>query len=182
MQHTFIKIAIFFFIIINASAAQIIPSNEIVATIDYNTTHYFAKTAAGKWGFYKSNSRVIIKAEYDTLFSLCDVEFDPSTYKTVSYQTGFFIGKKEGKSQLLDMNGTIITSVDGMMPRWMNGVVLVRNENEWGLIKTTGEFVLPIQCSEIEWHGDVLSLKEDDNWLLFDPKKGALVQMAGYLN
>jgi len=116
---------------------------------------------------------------YDTLLPLDIINFNPKDYSTEHIHTSYIIGKKGTDQILLNLKGETLLTVNSIMPRLMGDIVLVRKEAFWGLAKTTGEFLLPATCSEIEWYDDVLALKYENKWKLFHPKqKGILLEQS----
>lgn len=143
--------------------------------IDFDKKHYFAQTSNKQWGMCTRNNKFVIEAKYDTIYPLNIVKFDPNTYAMQATKTAYIIAKKGDEHSLFHVNGACRLMVDGIMPRLMGDIILVRKKKYWGLAKTSGQFLLPIKCPIIEWYGDLLALQYQKKWLLFDPEQGQLL-------
>jgi hypothetical protein len=153
------------------NAQQIHQNPRMKQIIDFDQEHYFAQNQKGKWGMCLANGRSVVSMSYDTLLALDIVNFNPKDYSMKHIHTNFLIGKKGADQILLNLKGETLLTVNSIMPRMMGDVILVRKGAAWGLAKTTGDFLLPTACSEIEWYGDILALKYEDEWKLFHPKQ-----------
>ncbi|MCH2022071.1 MAG: hypothetical protein MK207_06275 [Saprospiraceae bacterium] len=146
------------------------------SVIEFDSKHYFGQNDNGSWGFYLGNSTEIIDSEYDTLYPLHKIEFNPKTFLSKEIKTNFILGRSGKKYSLFNLKGHKITTVDGIMPRLMkNNILLIKNNGLWGLINTSGEYILPIVAHNIEWYDEMLSLKVKDKIVLFDAHNGELV-------
>lgn len=144
--------------------------------VDFDQNHYFGQSTSGQWGLYHSDATLVLKAIYDTLCPMYKVEFNPKTYYSKYIKTNYILGKKGQKYSLFNLQGHHVITVDGIMPRLMkNNIVLVKNNGLWGLINTSGEYILPIISHEIEWYDDMLSLRVNHKTVLFDAQKGELI-------
>lgn len=152
-------------------AQQVHQNPRMQRVIDFDQQHYFAKNQKGKWGMCLANGRPIVAMNYDTLLALDIINFNPKDYSMEHIHTNYLIGKKGNEQVLLNLKGEALLRVNSIMPRLMGDVILVRKGAFWGLAKTTGAFLLPVNCSEIEWYDDILALKQGDKWKLFNPKK-----------
>ncbi len=133
--------------------------------------------ASGTWGLQSADGEWVTAPIYDTLFLLSRAEFDPETFAVARHQTGYYLGRKKQTKQwqLFNKTGRLIYTADAILPRQMGDVVLVRKKNKWGLVAVNGQVLLPVQCSDIAWHEDVLALRDKKGkWRLFDPQHGRL--------
>lgn len=171
MQLKFIPIIILcvFHFVLNAQ--QMHQNPRMKQIIDFDAQYYFAQNQKGQWGMCLANGRSVVPLSYDTLLTLDIVNFNPKDYSMEYIHTNYLIGKKGGEQILLNLKGEKLLTVNSIMPRMMGDVILVRQGTSWGLAKTTGEFLLPAVCSEIEWYDDILALKHEDKWKLFHPKQ-----------
>lgn len=153
------------------NAQQVHQNPRMKRIIDFDQKHYFAQNQKGKWGLCLANGRAVVSMNYDTLQALDIINFNPKDYSTERIHTNFLIGKKGADQVLLNLKGEKVLTVNSIMPRLMGDVILVRKGASWGLAKTTGEFLLPAACTEIEWYDDILALKYEGKWKLFHPKQ-----------
>ncbi len=131
----------------------------------------------GSWGMKDSEAEWLINPFYDTLFYLDRTAFNSETYEVTRYQTDYVLGQSEMsyRWRLFYKDGSLRYEADAILPRLMGDVVLVKTKNKWGLIATNGKIILPVKCTQIDWHEDVLALKnKKDKWHLFDPQDGHL--------
>ncbi len=150
--------------------------------ISFNQDFFFGQSESGKWGLCHKEAYFVINAVFDTIYPLCQVSFNPETYDLTYQKTDFIIGEKDNKHLLFSLEGNQIISVDGIMPRLMkNNIVLVKNKNYWGLIKTNGETILPVEASDPEWYDDMLSLKMNNKTILFDAQSGKIIKESDLL-
>ncbi|MBL4649743.1 MAG: WG repeat-containing protein [Aureispira sp.] len=153
------------------NAQQVHQNSRMKRIIDFDQQHYFAQNKKGRWGMCLANGRPVVPMNYDTLLALDIVNFNPKDYSMEHIRTNYLIGKKGADQVLLNLKGEILLTVNSIMPRMMGDVILVRKGAAWGLAKTTGEFLLPTVCTEIEWYDDILALKYEGKWKLFHPKQ-----------
>lgn len=162
------------------NAQQVHQNPRMKRIIDFDQQHYFAQNQKGKWGMCLASGRAVISMNYDTLLSLDVLNFNPRDYSMECIHTNYFIGKKGADQILLNLKGETVLTVNSIMPRMMGDVILVRKGASWGLAKTTGEFLLPAACTEIEWYDDILALKYEGKWKLFHPKQNSLTLEPSY--
>ena len=151
-------------------AQQLHQNARMKKIIDFDQQHYFAQNQKGKWGFCLAGGRAVVAMQYDTLLALDRIHFNPKDYSMQYTHTNYLIGKKGAEQLLLNLKGETLLKANGIMPRLMGDVVLVRIGTSWGLAKTDGKFLLSASCSEIEWYNDVLALKYEGKWKLFNPQ------------
>jgi hypothetical protein len=176
MQLQFITTILFLFVSLQISAQGIHTNTKMKSVIDFDKNYYFAQEETNLWGLCSADAEFVIQAEYDTLYPLSEVEFEPTTYALSYSNTKFIIGKKGKNYDLLDLKGNKKMRVNGIMPRLMrNNVILVQNGGKWGLGKTSGEMLVATQSTAIDWFGDLLGLQENNAWTLFNPKSGGLI-------
>jgi hypothetical protein len=157
-------------------------NTHLQKVISFNEELFFGQTDSEKWGLCHNDSSFVIKAEFDTIYPLFRVGFNPETYDLTYRKTDFIIAEKDKKYILFSLEGNQIISVEGIMPRLMkNNIVLVKNNNYWGLIKTNGEIILPVEASDPEWYDDMLSLKMNNKIILFDAQSGTLIKESDLL-
>ncbi len=133
--------------------------------------------AQGAWGVVDANNEWIVPPLYDTLFYLNSTAFDAETYKVSRYKSDYLLAKSKQNQRwhLLHKNGGLRYKADAIMPRLMGDVILVKKNNKWGLVATNGNVLLPVKCTKIAWHEDVLALQDKKGkWCLFDPQNGRL--------
>lgn len=169
LKSIYITILCIFHFALNAQ--QMHQNPRMKQIIDFDQQHYFAQNQKGKWGLCLENGRPIVAMQYDTLLALDIINFNPKDYSMEHIHTNYLIGKKGEDQILLNLKGEVLLTVNSIMPRLMGDVVLVRKGRNWGLAKTTGAFLLPTDCSEIEWYDDVLALQYEGKWKLFHPKQ-----------
>jgi hypothetical protein len=153
------------------NAQQVHQNPRMKRIIDFDQQHYFAQNQKGKWGMCLANGRAVVSMNYDTLSALDIINFNPKDYSMERIHTNYLIGKKGADQILLTLKGETVLTVNSIMPRMMGDVILVRKGASWGLAKTTGEFLLPAACTEIEWYDDILALKYEGKWKMFHPKQ-----------
>jgi len=171
MQLKSIHIIILCLIHFALNAQQIHQNPRMQQIVDFDQQYYFAQNQKGKWGMCLANGRTVVSMNYDTLLSLDIIKFNRKDYSMERIHSNYLIGKKGVDQILLNLKGETVLTVNSIMPRMMGDVILVRKEATWGLAKTTGEFLLPAACTEIEWYDDILALKQEGKWKLFDPKQ-----------
>lgn len=171
MQLKSIHIIILCFFYFALNAQQVHQNPRMKRIIDFDQQHYFAQNQKGNWGMCLANGRAVVPMNYDTLLALDIINFNPKDYSMEHIHTNYLIGKKGADQILLNLKGETILTVNNIMPRMMGDVILVRKGASWGLAKTTGAFLLPAVCTEIEWYDDILALKYKGKWKLFHPKQ-----------
>jgi hypothetical protein len=171
MKLNFIHILILCIFHFTLNAQQAHQNPRMKQVIDFDQQYYFAQNQRGQWGMCLANGRAVVPMNYDTLLSLDIVNFDHKDYSMEYIHTKYLIGKKGENQLLLNLKGEVLLRVNSIMPRLMGDVILVRKGASWGLAKTSGEFLLPAICSEIEWYDDILALKHEEEWKLFHPKQ-----------
>lgn len=142
-----------------------------------DNTGYINRSSLGAWGIKNSNHDWVVRPSYDTMFYLTRTTFDSETYEVTRHKTGYILGHNFHTYQwcLLYQDGSMRYKAEAILPRLMGNVILVKKKNKWGLVNTKGNILLPVQCTKIAWHEDVLALKDKKGkWHLFDPQNGRL--------
>lgn len=136
---------------------------------------HLSRDSFGLWGMVTEKSEWLIVPFYDTLFYLSKTNFDPETYEVTYSKTEYVLGKSDGKWRLFNNRGKLLYEAQAILPRLMGDIILVKKKDKWGLVNTKGKVALPVQCTAIDWHEDVLVLKDKKGkWRLFDPQNGRL--------
>lgn len=175
-----LHLSIFILFFGQLSAQSIHKNIKMQAVIDFDKEHYFAKGTSGKWGFCDAEASLLVATDFDTLYPLHRVVFNKESFAFHYVNSKFLIGRQGERYILMDLQGNKKLNVASIMPRLMGDAVLVKDNNFWGLAKTSGDLLVPIHCTAIDWYDDLLALKEKDKWVLFHPKQGKLLKEHRY--
>lgn len=118
--------------------------------------------------------------KYDTIYQLPYTAFDHDSYRITYAPSGYTIGIRKGQQWVLNPEGRVICRADAVLPRLMGNTLLIKRNQHWGLVTLGGKVLLPVQCTAIEWHGDVLALRYQDQWHLFDAQEGHRAKQGGF--
>lgn len=136
-----------------------------------------------QWGLVNNRNITTIAYNYDTLYNLPIVQFNPLNYKQNYIPSDFVLAHRNNKVLVFSKKGKLVLKVDALMPRLMrNNILLVKEKGLWGLYDTNGTAILPINCDHIEWYDDILCLRRGTEKYLFDPLKGELMNDLSHEN
>lgn len=153
---------------------------SLLAQAPTTPTLRLAVNSDHQWGAQDADQAWAIPPIYDTLYPLPRTRFDHETYEVHYVPSAYWLGKRNDKQVVLMTDGTVLCKADAILPRLMGDAVLLRKGTQWGLKVLQGKTLLPTRCTEIAWYGDVLGLKYQGQWHLFDAQEGYLYPKGGF--